>query len=58
MNIKFPETLEQEMNDPHNEFDSWTGRSEFDANLQLAETARNDMSNDLNDTLRQIARLT
>lgn len=29
MIIKYPETLEQELNDPHNELDSWTGRKEI-----------------------------
>lgn len=54
----YPETLEQELNDPHNELRLWTGtRSERDANVKLVETARDNKSNDLNDTLRQIARL-
>ncbi len=39
--IKFPETIEQEMNDPDNEFDSWTGRKETTAKF---------VSNDSDDT--------
>lgn len=59
MNTKYPETREQELNDPHNELNTWTGRREIknerDANIELAKTARSNMSS-LNDTLRAIAR--
>jgi len=30
MIIEYPETLEQELNDPHNELGTWTGRKEVE----------------------------